>query len=253
MDNVEAEEMGVSDEERAKRKAILDRRSGADLKKKWEQSDRAALVQREQDLAPEPIREPRCHVCMSRWRETIEIALVKGHSYEAIANRIPPDEDGKLIDRRSISNHFHSHMDLERMVIRGELEQEAKALQQNVEEGVQGAITDRGMLKVLARKAFDDVIKGVTTVEPKDLISIIKLLHDLNENTANVKAEENEIALRTFVRAVQTVCDQPQLERIVVEAERIRKLDDVQYAMEGIMDKPKPKPRLIEATAIDED
>jgi hypothetical protein len=251
MDNVEAQELGVSDDERAKRRNVLEKRSGADLKKKWEQSDRAALERRENEIAPETITSPRCSVCQSEHREWIEIALIKGHSYKSIADRVPPDEDGKGIDRRSIANHYQHHMDVERMVIRGELEAEARALQQNVEEGVQGALTDRGMLKVLARKAFDDVIKGVTTVEPKDLIQIIKLLHDLNENTANVKAEENEIALRTFVRSVQVVCDQHTIQKIVLEAERIRKQDDVQYAMEGILEKPLPE--LIEGTVVDGD
>jgi hypothetical protein len=235
MDDVEAQELGISDDERKKRKRILDRRSGADLKKRWEQGDRAELEDKERDIAPPIVIEPRCHVCQSSYREFIEESLVKGHSYERIAKRIPPDESGKKIDRRSISHHFKEHMDLQRTAIREELEEEAKALQQNVEQGALGAKTDRGILKVLVAKGFDDVIRGVSTVEPKDLIQIIKLLNELNNNASTTRAEENEIALRTFVRAIENVCSPETIKMIVTEAERIRNIDDVEFAMEGVI------------------
>lgn len=235
VDDIEAQELGISDDERKKRKRILDKRSGADLKKRWEQGDRAEIEVRERESAPPVVSEPRCHVCQSEYREFIEEQLVKGHSYERIAKQIPPDEDGKKIDRRSISNHLKEHMDLQRMAIREELEEEARNLQQNVEEGSLGAKTDRGILKVLVAKGFDDVLKGVSTVEPKDLIAIIKLLNELNSNASNSRAEENEIALRTFVRAIENVCSPEMIKQIVAEAERIRNMDDVEFAMEGVV------------------
>lgn len=235
MDDIEAQELGISDDERRKRKRILDKRSGADLKKRWEQGDRADLEERQKDAAPPVIIEPRCHVCQSPYREFIEESLVKGHAYSRIARQIPADENGQQIDRRSISNHLKEHMDLQRTAIREELEEEARALQQNVEDGSLGAKTDRGILKVLVAKGFDDVLNGVSTVEPKDLIQIIKLLNELNSDASNTRAEENEIALRTFVRAIENVCPAEMIKSIVAEAERIRNMDDVEFAMEGII------------------
>jgi hypothetical protein len=235
MDDIEAQELGISDEERKKRKRVLDRRSGADLKKRWEQGDREELERREQDLAPPRVSEARCHVCQSPYRDFIEEALVKGHSYERIAKKLPPDPDGDSVSSRSISNHFKEHMDLQRQAIREELEEEARAISQNVEAGALGAKTDRGILKVLVAKGFDDVIRGVSTVEPKDLIQIIKLLNELNNNASTSRAEENEVALRTFVRAIENVCPPEMIKLIVTEAERIRNMDDVEFAMEGII------------------
>lgn len=255
MDEIEAQELGVSDDERMKRKRIMDKRSGTDLKRRWEQGDRAEIAERERQSAPPVIFEPRCHVCQSPYREFIEEHLVKGHSYERIAKQIPADEDGKKIDRRSISGHFKEHMDLQRMAIREELEEEARNLQQNVEEGSLGAKTDRGILKVLVAKGFDDVLKGVSTVEPKDLIQIIKLLNELNSDASNTRAEENEIALRTFVRAIENVCSVEMIKQIVAEAERIRNMDDVEFAMEGVIIRddraaPKTPPLELGASAI---
>lgn len=241
LDVIEQQELGVSDEERLKRKRILDRRSGSELKRRWEQGDRAEIEKRDVSLAPPRITESRCHACQSPYRDFIEESLVKGHSYERIAKRIPPDEDGKKVDRRSISHHYKEHMDLQRTAIREELEEEAKALQQNVEIGALGAKTDRGILKVLVAKGFDDVLKGVSTVEPKDLIQIIKLLNELNNNASTSRAEENELALRTFVRAIESVCSQEQIKLIVAEAERIRDLDDVTFEMEGVIIRQEPK------------
>lgn len=226
---------GISDEERKKRKRVLDRRSGADLKKRWEQGDREELEAIAAKDAPPRLTVPQCHVCKSPYRDFIEEALVRMHPYERIAEKLPPDDNGHKIDRRSIAHHAKEHMDLQRTAIREELEEEARAAGQNIEAGVQGAKTDRGILKVLVAKGFDDVIRGIATVEPKDLIQMIKLLNELNTNASTARAEENEIALRTFVRAIENICEPEQIKRIVAEAERIRDMDDVTFEMEGII------------------
>lgn len=225
----------VSDEERKKRKRILDRKSGADLKKRWETNDREELEALAREGAPERITVPQCHVCQSPYRDFIEEALVRAHPYERIEKQLPPDEDGHRPDRRSIAHHAKEHMDLQRTAIREELEEEARAAGQNLDSGAQGAKTDRGILKVLVAKGFEDVIRGISTVEPKDLIQMIKLLNELNSNASTARAEENEIALRTFVRAIENVCDPEMIKAIVTEAERIRNMDDVTFEMEGII------------------
>jgi len=234
--------VGPSDEERKKRKRIMDKRSGADLKKKWESEDRAAIEQRRQDLSPPQIVVPQCHVCNSEFREFIEEAITEGAPYVRIEERTG-------IDRRGIANHAKNHMDMARQAIADELVTEAQALAQDIDK--KGTITDRGILRVMASKGFQDIINGVSTVEPKDLIAIIKLLNELNSNVANTRAEENEVALRTFVRAIENVCDQDTIKEIVAEAERIKDLDDISFAMEGIIirnEPPTEEPKLLEVS-----
>jgi hypothetical protein len=41
--------------------------------------------------------------------------------------------------------------------------------------------------------------------------------------------------LRTFVRAIENICEPEQIKLIVAEAERIRNMDDVEFEMEGII------------------
>jgi len=54
--------------------------------------------------------EPRCATCTSEYRWFIEGMLAKRVPYERIAKRVPADERGRKVDRRSISNHRRNHM-----------------------------------------------------------------------------------------------------------------------------------------------
>jgi hypothetical protein len=54
--------------------------------------------------------EPRCRVCVSPFRESIERLTVAGATYSLIARRTPPDMLGRKVDRRSIANHDRRHM-----------------------------------------------------------------------------------------------------------------------------------------------
>lgn len=249
-DEIEDQELGVSDDERSKRQNVIAKRSGQEMKDKWAEDDREKIEKHEKAIAPPIVTEPRCRVCTSLYRPFIEEKVVRGHSYKSIAEQIPPDESGHTIDRRSISNHYEKHMDIERKRIRAELEQQAKQLAQNTEEAVEGAITERGMLKVLAHKAYEDAMKGITTVEPKDLVQMLKLLNDMEVNSSTAKAEENEIQLRIFVRAIQNVLDQENIVAIVDEVRRLRQLDDISFAMEGTLTEP---PKEIEAEVVDDE
>jgi hypothetical protein len=188
----------VSMEERKKRQEIMARRAGDDLKKKWADGDRAALDA--QVKLPPIISEPRCHTCKSEYRVYIEREILKGTSWRAIGDSLPVK-----IDRRGIAKHYKEHMRVEQATIRAVLEDEANLLSQNVEEGVKGAFTLRGALDVLIRKAYQDALEGITTVEPKDLIQMIKLYNDMNVESGGTAVEEAKTAIRIFVDAIQNV------------------------------------------------
>src|SRR5664279_5384603 len=56
------------------------------------------------------ITEPRCHVCMSPYRGLIEFYILQGQPRLWIAGRMPPDERGRKLDRRSVTRHYEKHM-----------------------------------------------------------------------------------------------------------------------------------------------
>lgn len=239
IDPDDPQELVVSDEERIKRRKVQDKTSGKDLQRTWENDDRKVIVAAEKAIAPPIIVEPRCNVCQSPYRIQIERLLVKALSYSSIAASLP-DEGEDTPDRRSIANHYKKHMAIQDAVIRGVLEEEAALINQNFEEGVKGAMTHRGLLEVVVRKTYDDIINGVVTAEVRDVVQIIKLLGEMNSNSANLKTDQTEAQFRFFVRAIQNVCDDQTRVAIASEVKRLREMDDVEYEMEESLSLPPP-------------
>lgn len=194
--------------------------------------------------APPRIVESRCHVCQSPYRDHIERQLVRGHSYLAISNSLPEDD---AVERRSISKHHKRHMSITDSAVRAILEEEASLEGQNFEEGVRGAITNRGVLEIAMRRGFEDIINDVTMVEPRDLIQIIKLKMEMDENSAAVQVEEYKRQVSIFMEAIQNVIPTDIQSQLSDEIVRLRKRQGDSYEYEAVL-----KPQ-IEAEVVDDD
>jgi hypothetical protein len=57
------------------------------------------------------ITEPRCRCCTSPYRLFIERQLVAGRNFSAIARQVPPNIEGKRVERRSVATHYYRHLD----------------------------------------------------------------------------------------------------------------------------------------------
>jgi hypothetical protein len=147
------------------------------------------------------ITEPRCHVCQHPHRDWIETMLIRGASYKGLQDRIPAPAGAGYdkLDRRSISNHHKNHMDLQDAALRAILEKEAQIQGQNFEEGVEDAITKRGVLEIALRKGYEDIVTGVTTVEPRDLIQIAKVLGDMDSHQHQIGLDEARAQVQIFI------------------------------------------------------
>jgi hypothetical protein len=230
----------VSDEERKKRNEVLRNRSGDALKDKWRKEDRSSIDEAAALTAPPVISEPRCRVCQSEHRLYIERQLLKGRSYNAISQSIP---DGP--SRKSISEHYKRHMDLDTAAVRAILEEEAGAIGQNFDEGVRGAITLRGMMSVLIQKGYEDALNGITTVEPKDMVQMAKVFNELNEGSGTAAIEEARVAISIFKEALQNVLIKGDIvERSVGmqllqafsdEATRIRESQEIESGIDRLL------------------
>ena len=192
--------IGPSDEERRKRQEVLKQRSGDALKEKWRDEDRQELETAIAQNAPPVIVEKKCQVCTSEYRLWIERQLMMGRSYQSIANSIPEGPS-----RKSISNHYREHMALDQAAVRALLEEEADLVNQNYQEGVKGAITQRGMLEVLIRKGYQDMLDSITTIEPKDYAQFIKIFNEMNEGSGTAAVEEARLVISVFKEAIQNV------------------------------------------------
>ncbi len=175
---------------------------------------------------PPQIFEARCHVCTSPHRNFIEGLLIKGANYVWVSENVPGIED-KKIDRRSVANHAKKHMQYKDAAIRAILEEEAEMASQNYEEGVRGAITHRGVLEVALRKAYEDIIAGVTTVEARDMISLINTLQKMDEQREQVAVNELRAQVQAFVEAIKHETNQETWARIFKRFKALLADDDI--------------------------
>lgn len=185
---------------------------------------------------PPVIHEPRCHVCTSPHRQFIEGLLVKGANYVWISENVPGIE-GSVIDRRSVSRHAKKHMSYQNAAIRAILEEEAETAAQNYDEGVRGAITHRGVLEVALRKAYEDIIAGVTTVEARDMIQLINTLQKMDEQREQIAVNELRAQVQAFVEAIRAETDPDTWDRIFKR-------------MKSIMNDEAPEAEVVDAIAL---
>lgn len=208
-----------------------------------QREDREALQKAEMQMAPQRIFEPRCDTCQHPYRDFIETMLIKGHPYKTIADRVNPP-----VDRRSISNHYKNHMDLQDAALRSILEEEAKIQGRNFEEGVQDAITKRAVLEIALRKGYEDIVNGITTVEPRDLIQIAKTLGDMDSHQHAVGLDELRSQVQIFIQAIKDVCDVDTQAAIGQRVKQLRTREGVDNQIEKVMHQP----AIAEASVVEE-
>lgn len=210
---------------------------------------RERIKAEERKIAPARIYEPKCKTCMHPYRDFIETMLVKGQPYKAIESRVPGSE------RRSIANHYKNHMDLEDAAMRFILEKEAELQGQNYEEGVQDAITKRGVLEVMLRKGYEDIRTGVTTVEARDLIQLVKLLSEMDSHAHQAGLDEARAQVQLFIQAIKDVCGRDIQAEIAARVKVLRSREglgsDFENSMQPVVGElESPKVEIVEAEVV---
>jgi hypothetical protein len=191
-------------------------------------------------IRPGRIYEPRCHVCNHPYRDWIETMLVRGATYKGIQDRVAPAEGFEKLDRRSVSNHHKNHMDLQDAALLALIEEEAQLQGLNREEGVRDILSKRAVLEVAVRKGYEDIINGVTTVEPRDLVQITKVLAEMDAQALQTGLDEARQQVQMFIDAIKLVCNRLDngaeiQQEIVEEVRKMRKSQGVNLPVEGIM------------------
>lgn len=231
----------VDNDERAHRQAVKRSRSTSGMEKRWRDQDREALDKAIKANAPPVIYDSRCAICKCEYRLWIERQLMHGASYVSIASSIP----GVNIDtfRRSLSRHYKNHMDLEGAMVRASMEEESDLLQQNYEEGLKGAFTNKAALGILIRKGFSDALDNITTVEPKDMVKMMELYDKMDTSSATRMVEEAKTAVAIFMQAIRNVFSD-NLDKeladslsssIVKEVKRLREQSEIESHVEDHM------------------
>lgn len=154
-------------------------------------------------VVPEAWTEPRCHVCMSKYRHAIERMIAMGTSHTEISRIF-----GGEIDRRSITNHARKHLAYEEAAIRTIIEQEAQHAEVNAEEGISGVVKRRVYLETALHKALSALQQDDVTVEPKDAVTIIEALNRFDNQTSGAQLDEIKIQFTAFLQAIKEIAAQ---------------------------------------------
>lgn len=218
---------------------------GKEIEKRLSQQKR--MEKKGRRGAPPRYTHPLCDTCNHAFRDFIEFQLVRGIPYKTLGERVSPP-----VDRRSLSNHYQNHMDLEDAALRAIIEREAALQGQNHDEGVADLVTTRSVMEIALRKGYEDVIEGNTTVEPRDLIQIAKLLGDMNDKQYSTGLEELRQQMAIFVQAIKDVLSLEDQARIAERLKVLRKRENMISPIENQMQQIESVPALPDAEVIED-
>lgn len=182
--------------------------------------------------APAKIVEPRCRVCQHQNRDYIDSVLSAADvNYSALARKLPPLEDGRKVDRRSLGSHAKNHLNTESGVMREIMIFEAERSGKDWQQHVTGAFTHRGFMEIMLRRAYEDVINGVVQVEPKDALAIVKMVREMDEQTSSEAVDQARATVNAFIQAIMAHVDKETWNRIAQTTERIMKGSGVELSL----------------------
>lgn len=164
------------------------------------------------------VTEPRCHVCQSKYRRSIDRMIALGTSYAEIARQF-----GEEVDRRSISTHAQKHLNYEEAAVREIIEEETRQAGENSELGVRGMRKRRVYLQTVVEKGMQALLDGNVTAEIKDTIGAIQELEKIDRHGQSAQVEQVERQFTAYMKAMSELCTEEQMAKIV---ERSREIFD---------------------------
>ena len=145
------------------------------------------------------ITEPRCAVCKSRFRRTIDQLLAMGVPFAEVARQF--EDEG--IERRSLSNHKKRHLSVEQAAIRRVIEEKAKQIGEDVDNTKRFLLTRKGYMEVAMMKSFQAIVDGTLTPEPRDIVHMIALMEKMEKDTTLNQVDEMIRDFNAFSGAVK--------------------------------------------------
>jgi len=129
--------------------------------------------------------------------------------------------EGENLSRKSIANHRGKHLTVNDAVTRQILEDKAKQLGEDIENGKRTVLTRRGVLEVLMMRGYGGVISGAVPVEARDVVALVQQLEKMDESSASVQVEELNLQLHCMLDAIKTVIPKGYFGQIQQEFDRL--------------------------------
>lgn len=157
------------------------------------------------------IVEPRCSICKSRFRRTMDQLLVMGVPFSEISRQF--ETEG--ITRRALSNHKRKHLSVEQAAIRQVIEEKARQIGEDVDNTKRSLLTRKGYMEVAMMKSYQSILDGTVVPEPRDIVAMISVMEKMEKDSSAVQVDEMMRDFNAFTQAVKEVVGQDMYDQIL--------------------------------------
>lgn len=178
------------------------------------------------------ISEPRCSICKSKFRRTIDQLLVMGVAFAEVSRQF--EDEG--ITRRALSNHKRKHLSVEQAAIRQVIEEKARQIGEDVDNTKRLLLTRRGYMEVAMMRSYQAILDGTLVPEPRDIAHFISIMEKMDKDSAATQVDEMMRDFNAFTQAVKEVVGPDQYDKILYNFKRI--LEQEKMVAEKFFDSP---------------
>lgn len=191
------------------------------------------------------IVEPRCSICKSRFRRTMDQLLVMGVPFSEISRQF----ESEGINRRSLSNHKRKHLSIEQAAIRQVIEEKARQIGEDVDNTKRSLLTRRGYMEVAMMKSYQSILDGTVVPEPRDVLGMIAMMEKMEKDTSSAQVDEMMRDFNAFTQAVKEIVGDNQYDLILNRFKGL--LEQERMVAEKFLDNPQVMETLPTAQPIE--
>jgi hypothetical protein len=194
------------------------------------------------EYEPPLITDPRCAVCTSEHRSSIEMQLVGGMATKTLARFM--SMLGSVVSERALTAHWQHHMSSGDAAIRRTWETRAREAFPEVGEMEGFITTPEGLMEVLRERFKQNLLSGGVAWTPRDAIAIIEALEHHRQTTRGLAPEIVMMQARLFVEVVGNILPEESFAQVMADYEHRLALRDQTIAPDHLViaDLPTPPP-----------
>jgi len=167
---------------------------------------------------------PQCKICKlpPQFRRQLELMISAGFTQAEVLrhwNELLAEEYGpEYLNNQNMSNHVQRHLSARETAMRRVIEE--KAVSAAVDDQERIILTKEAALDAVIVTGVQNIARGVTYVEPRELVNAIALKANLEAETGNVAVDELWRQFLAFQDAVKMIVSPEDREAIAAQFEK---------------------------------
>jgi hypothetical protein len=176
--------------------------------------------------SPFAISHPNCKICKlpQQYRRQLEMMIAAGITQAETTrhwNDVLEDDFGaNYLNEVNMSNHVRRHLSAREDAIRRIIEQRVKEHGIEVDDNERILLTKEVALDTVIVTGVQNIARGLTFVEPRELVGAIALKKQFEEQTGSIATDELWRQFLAFQDAVKMIVTPDQRELIATQFEK---------------------------------